>query len=87
MPEWRSTFNRMRGMAGCRQWMTWREFLARLDAAGVNMSGYYVRIALRSSPPSQEYGLNQYERRHVAMAIRYAQSRGLVRDTSREVVA
>jgi hypothetical protein len=87
MPEWHSTFNRMRGMAGRRQWMTWREFLARLDAAGVNMSAHYVRMALRSSPPRQEYGLNQYERRHVAMAIKYAKSRGFVRDKPQEVRA
>jgi hypothetical protein len=84
MPEWHSTFNRMRHMTRRRDWMTWGEFQGRLNTLGVSLSAYHVRVALRASPPSRTYGLKRYQDRHVQMAVGYARAKGLVVEAAPE---
>ena len=78
MPEWHSTFDRMRHLSRRRDWMTWGEFQQLLNTLGVSLSHWHVRLALRSSPPSRCCGLKRYEERHVQMAVGYAKAKGLV---------
>lgn len=83
MPEWHSTWERMRGVGLARAWMTWAEFDGLLRSLGITLSPYHVRRAVRASPPEKANGAKRYESLHLEMVADYARSRGLIAEGSR----
>lgn len=78
MPEWHSSWKRMKHLDRARDYLTWSEFQQRLEALGFSLSRYHVRLALAASPPARAYGNHQFERHHVRLAAAYARSKGLI---------
>jgi len=83
MPEWHTTWDRMRGVGLARAWMTWGEFDGLLRSVGITLSPYHVRRAVKASPPEKANGAKRYESCHLEMVADYARSRGLIAEGSR----
>lgn len=75
MPEWHSSWNRMRGAKGRRSWMTLGELLEAIRARGLETTRYFVARAVASDPPPMVYGIKRYGRHHLEMVAAVAQSR------------
>ena len=72
MPEWHSTWHRMRGVTPEGACMTWAEFDGLLRSLGISMSPYHVRLALAAMPPAKRCGSNRYTAAHLGLARDYA---------------
>lgn len=82
MPQWHSSWSRMRGLGRGRSWLTWGEFQGMLATLiGVTLSPYHVRRATRTCPPARVHGRKRYQDCHVQMAIGYAKAKGLIQTT------
>jgi hypothetical protein len=72
MPEWHSTWHRMRGVTPARVYMTWAEFDGLLRSLGISISQYHVRRAVAAAPPAKQHTANRYTQAHVRMVRAYA---------------
>lgn len=74
MPEWHSSWNRMRGATGRRAWMTLSELLAAIRERGLEATRHIVARAVASDPPPKVYGIKRYGRHHLEMVAVEARS-------------
>lgn len=72
MPEWHSTWQRMRGVTPARAYMTWAEFDGLLRSLGISISPYHVCRAVAPLPPVKHYGAKRYTAEHLGLVRDYA---------------
>lgn len=81
MPEWHSSWNRMRGAKGRRSWMTLGELLVAIRERGLDATRHVVLRAVAGDPPPNVNGIKRYGRHHLEMVAVEARSRSTRRAT------
>jgi hypothetical protein len=84
MPDWHSTWKRMRHLDEVRDYMTLAELRQRLAEMGVWMERHQIRQAIVGHVPEKSYGVSKYTEQHLRLAADYAKRKGLFHEGSRD---